>query len=596
MKKLALSALCLFAFLASVHAQQTVTLFSEDFNGATADFNLNTADVSSNTNGYNDWVINNIYTGGSGTIICLGFPFTITIANTPTQPVGITGSPNSNYLHILADDGVVNNVFNANYRPADGTCTQAENNFAGMSTDISTVGYINVDFSFYWMHGGSPATVGEVYYSTNGGSSWTQLTAPVASYQNQLTWTQQSISNPIFDNQPTLRFGYRLSNTVSTAGAEPSFSIDEIVVTGEVSCTPTFSSASAAICQGDSVLLAGAFQTTSGSYVDTLTNATNCDSLITTQLTVDPGSTINATASICDGNSIMLGGIAQTTAGVYTDVFQNAAGCDSLVVTTLTVNPVFNMQAIASICDGDSILLGGTFQTASGTYTDALASTAGCDSIVITTLTVNLSYNQTASADICPGESILLGGTLQTTSGVYTDQFMTAAGCDSLVVTTLTVGTPDTSVTFNSGTLTSNASSATYQWLDCTTNAPIASASNQSYTPTLSGNYAVVVTQGNCSDTSSCQFVFVVGLEEAGLAATVQLYPNPVKNELQINLGDWYRKVEIALYDVTGKKLMAQALGGQSAFEVNVASLPKGMYFLQLVADGEQATFRIIKE
>jgi|GEM_PF-1000082 len=596
MKKLLLFALFCLPLLGSVYGQQTVSLFTENFEGATSAFALNTSDVSSNTNGFNDWVVNNSYTGGSGTIICLGFPFTITVANTPNQPVGVTGAPNSNYLHILADDGVANNILNANYRPADGTCTQAENNFAAMNTDINTLGYINVDFSFYWMHGGSAATVGELYYSTNSGTSWTQLTAPITNYQNQSTWTQQSVTNPVFDNQATLRFGFRLANSVSTAGAEPSFSIDQIEITGEVSCTPSFVNATATICQGDSILLGGVFQTMAGTYVDSLVNAASCDSIITTTLTVDPGANVNASAAICVGDTITLGGQIQSSAGVYTDVYQTANGCDSIVVTTLTVNPTYNIQTFTSICDGDSILLGGGFQTMAGIYNDILTTGEGCDSTVQTTLTVNPTYNQSATAEICPGDSILLGGAFQSMAGVYTDQFTADGGCDSIVVTTLTVSAVDTSVSLSGETLMSNASNASYQWIDCDQNAAVPGETSQSFAPTLSGNYAVVVTQGNCSDTSACQFVSIVGTLEPGLASSVALFPNPVKSSLQVDLGSWYKDVQIVLFDVTGKQLLQEQLGGEARFELEMSHLPQGLYFLRLFADGEGATFRLHKQ
>lgn len=48
--------------------------------------------------------------------------------------------------------------------------------------------------------------------------------------------------------------------------------------------------------------------------------------------------------------------------------------------TTLTIND--------SINSGDSVLIGGVYQTAAGTYTDSLKSKAGCDSIIVTNLFV----------------------------------------------------------------------------------------------------------------------------------------------------------------------------------------------------------------
>ena len=48
------------------------------------------------------------------------------------------------------------------------------------------------------------------------------------------------------------------------------------------------------------------------------------------------------------------------------------------------------------------------------------------------------------------------------------------------------------------------SSSATYQWLDCTTNSILVGDTNQSYTTRTGGTFAVIVSNGVCSDTSAC--------------------------------------------------------------------------------------------
>lgn len=43
-----------------------------------------------------------------------------------------------------------------------------------------------------------------------------------------------------------------------------------------------------------------------------------------------------------------------------------------------------------SVCEGDSVLIAGTYQTISGVYNDSLTTTQGCDSIIQTTLSVDM--------------------------------------------------------------------------------------------------------------------------------------------------------------------------------------------------------------
>src|SRR6185295_13667021 len=98
-----------------------------------------------------------------------------------------------------------------------------------------------------------------------------------------------------------------------------------------------------------------AFQTTSGTYVDSFTTASGCDSVITTVLTAGTVVIENATASICNGDSLFVGGDFQTTSGTYVDSFTTSSGCDSLLITELTVLPTFDTTITVSICQGDSV-------------------------------------------------------------------------------------------------------------------------------------------------------------------------------------------------------------------------------------------------
>ena len=51
--------------------------------------------------------------------------------------------------------------------------------------------------------------------------------------------------------------------------------------------------------------------------------------------------------------------------------------------------------------------------------------------------------------------------------------------------------------------LFANASTG-LQWIDCNNGQPVAGATSQSFAATTPGTYAVIVTDGACSDTSEC--------------------------------------------------------------------------------------------
>lgn len=71
------------------------------------------------------------------------------------------------------------------------------------------------------------------------------------------------------------------------------------------------------------------------------------------------------------------------------------------------------------------------------------------------------------------------------------------------------------SATQNGSLLTADTVGASYQWLDCDNNYMIINGeTNQSYTPAITGNYAVEVTLNGCVDTSACFLVDYTGIEE----------------------------------------------------------------------------------
>ncbi len=195
------------------------------------------------------------------------------------------------------------------------------------------------------------------------------------------------------------------------------------------------------ICQGDSALLGGLYRFTSGLYVDSLSTMMSCDSLIYTQLNVVPQINTTAIAMVCEGDSLLLHGAYQSTAGVYAGLYTSAGGCDSVHSITLSIKLIDSTTASASICMGDSIMLGGSQQTTAGTYYDTYTGTDGCDSVVATTLTIRPNATQTVADSICPGDSLYIGGAWQTTAGSYIDVFVAGNGCDSILTTVLTIRT-----------------------------------------------------------------------------------------------------------------------------------------------------------
>jgi len=171
-----------------------------------------------------------------------------------------------------------------------------------------------------------------------------------------------------------------------------------------------------------------------------------------------------------------------------------------------------------------------------------------------------------------------------------------ASGCDSLVTLNLTIVEINTDVTASANTLTSAASGATYQWLDCgNNNSPIEDEINASFTAEVSGSYAVEVTQNGCSATSECIPVTVVGLEDASLSTQFTIFPNPSSGEFMVS---WKtaQHVNLHIVNALGQNI-AEFVSEHGTSTSCSLDLPSGIYFLELVDEnGIAQRHRIIIE
>lgn len=197
------------------------------------------------------------------------------------------------------------------------------------------------------------------------------------------------------------------------------------------------------ICQRDSVVTAGGrIIKQTGLYIDTLNSFLGCDSIIETQVNVNPIFEIGDTVYLCQGESYLLpGGQTVNSAGFYSDTLSSLTTCDSIRNTQVIVYPTFHRQDTLTICGGDSVLLpGGYYVSQAGLYRDTLLSRDGCDSVINSRILVNPSFFDQANPAICQGGYYLLpGGDTASSTGIYLDTLRNRFGCDSVWQTNLRV-------------------------------------------------------------------------------------------------------------------------------------------------------------
>ena len=348
------------------------------------------------------------------------------------------------------------------------------------------------------------------------------------------------------------------------------------------------------ICEGETYHWQGVDYTTANTYTASYTSINGCDSIYTLNLTVNPVYAFNENHSICNGETYHWHGVDYTTANTYTASYNTIKGCDSIYTLQLTVNPSYSFADNHSMCAGETYHWRGADYTTSNTYNENYTTIKGCDSIYTLNLTVNPVYSFTDNHSFCEGEVYHWHGIDYTTANTYTLSYSSVSGCDSIYTLNLTLNSIDVSVNVVEPMITANAVGATYQWLDCNNMyLPILNETNQVFTATAIGSYAVEVTQGLCSGISMCVQITSLGITNTA-AKGIVVYPNPVKNELNIDYFGNINKLDFEILNSIGQIVFKGNLFEKAI--VPTSSFSPGVYLIKL-ENGKTFEFKkMIKE
>lgn len=136
-------------------------------------------------------------------------------------------------------------------------------------------------------------------------------------------------------------------------------------------------------------------------------------------------------------------------------------------------------------------------------------------------------------------------------------------------------GTPV--VTFQNNVLHSNAPSGN-QWYN--QSGIIDGAVGQDYTPTADGDYYVIVTlQGCSSDPSAPINVKITGIETT-LQKNIKIYPNPVTDELTIEIDDQNNTLAFEILNLAGSVIHRGVVTGKTTIKTD--GFPPGVFFIRL--------------
>ena len=243
-----------------------------------------------------------------------------------------------------------------------------------------------------------------------------------------------TITAEICDNEVYTQFGFNVSEQgVYTQHLQSIHGCDSLV-TLNLLVHPTYNDTiTAEICDNEVYTQFGFNTSEAGFHTQYLQSTHGCDSLVTLNLTVYPTFTDTTHVEICQGDRYQRDGFSAETTGIYVQNLQTTHGCDSVLVLDLVVFPTYLDTIIAETCEGIPYEQNGFYADRTGIYKQFLQTINGCDSTVVLNLRVNPIYNQDIEADICEDETYSFAGGTYSTQGVYEIRLQTEKGCDSLI-------------------------------------------------------------------------------------------------------------------------------------------------------------------
>jgi uncharacterized repeat protein (TIGR01451 family) len=202
---------------------------------------------------------------------------------------------------------------------------------------------------------------------------------------------------------------------------------------------------------------------------------------------------------------------------------------------------------------------------------------------VYTTLVTDLHERDTMIVvNTC--DSFALNNVVYYNTGIYQQVLSSNFGeCDSVINIDVTIIYPDTLVTVNQVTLSSSADAqtSTFQWIDCdNNNAPVFGANSQDYVATANGNYAVIITENGCTDTSACYNISTVSVNKVSYPNFITVYPNPGDGNFSINWhSDIHSNLDCEIYSIEGKLVKNFIIAPNQSY-IGLDELEAGQYIM----------------
>jgi len=207
-------------------------------------------------------------------------------------------------------------------------------------------------------------------------------------------------------------------------------SIVTYVVTEQIAYASTVNET---ICNGSQFTSPQANNYSAGSFDETYSSITGCDSIVTFVVTeqLAYASTVNET--VCNGSQFTSPQSNNYSAGSFDETYSSVTGCDSVVTYVVTEQLAYASTVNETICNGSQFTSPQSNNYGAGAFDETYSSVTGCDSIVTYVVTEQLAYASTVNETICNGSQFTSPQASNYSAGSFDETYFSITGCDSVV-------------------------------------------------------------------------------------------------------------------------------------------------------------------
>ena len=268
----------------------------------------------------------------------------------------------------------------------------------------------------------------------------------------------------------------------------------------------------------------------------------------------------------------------------------------TILVSSIAIQGAGNAHTITT--QGGTLQMNATVLPANasnGSYSWSVANGTGSatiDANGLLTASTDGTVTVTATANDASGEVATMVVTISNQTAVVLVSSITIQGAASANSITTAGGTLQMSATV----LPANADDGTYTWSVVNGTGSASINASGLLTAISDGTVEVTATANDASGETATMVVTIsnqtTGINELSLQ-NVNIYPNPVQNELFIELeNETINQVEII--DFSGR--IVKSVSNNNVSSINVSELNKGMYILKIETDNGPSATRFVKQ